>query len=125
MEEGKHSAELKRNHCTTNVIGEELKWRKASYFCAQNRWKCEEEFFFFKKLYFKVVKDFPLKKNIEENFHTAMGEKKKVTYDHAAKELTSKSETRHNDKWKEVKPPNAMTILSSVLDRCLMYCISL
>lgn len=54
-----------------------------------------------------------------------MGEKKKVTYDHAAKELTSKSETRHNDKWKEVKPPNAMTILSSVLDRCLMYCISL
>lgn len=53
-----------------------------------------------------------------------MGEKKKVAYDHAAKELASKSETRHNDKWKEVKPPNAMTILSSVLDRCLMYCIS-
>lgn len=49
LEEAKHSAELKRNHCTTNVIGEELKWRKASYFCAQNRWKCEEELFFFKK----------------------------------------------------------------------------
>lgn len=54
-----------------------------------------------------------------------MGEKKKVAYDHAAKELASKSEKRHDDKWKEVKHPNAMTILSSVLDRCLMYCISL
>jgi len=54
-----------------------------------------------------------------------MGEKKKVAYDHAAKELASESETCHDDKWKEVKPPNAMTTLSSALDRCLMYCISL
>lgn len=54
-----------------------------------------------------------------------MGEKKKVAYEQAAKEPASKSETRHNDKWKEVKPLNAITILGSVLDRCLMYCISL
>lgn len=52
-------------------------------------------------------------------------EKKKVAYGHAAEQLASKSEMRHDDKWKKVKPPNAMTILSSVLDRCLMYCISL
>lgn len=54
-----------------------------------------------------------------------MGEKKKVAYEQAAKEPASKSETWHNDKWKEVKPLNAITILGSVLDRCLMYCISL
>lgn len=77
LEEAKHSAELKRNHCTTNVIGEELKWRKASYFCAQNRWKCEEEFFFFKKLYFKVVKDFPLKKILRKTFIQLWGKRKR------------------------------------------------
>lgn len=49
MEEAKHSAELKRNHQATNVIGEELNWRNASCFSAQNRWKCEEEIFLKKK----------------------------------------------------------------------------
>lgn len=54
-----------------------------------------------------------------------MGEKKRMGCDRAGKEPASTSETSHNDEWEEVITPNAATILSSALDRCLMYCISL
>lgn len=65
------------------------------------------------------------RKNVEENVCTAMGEKKKMACDRAGKKPASTSETSHNDEWEEVKTPNAVTIPSSALDRCLMYCISL
>lgn len=48
-----------------------MKWRNACYFCAQNRWKCEEDIFLKNKyiyLYLKSSKSFSIEKILRETF---------------------------------------------------------